>query len=152
VCVIIFFQALIVVYNSWSKEYIKSTVLSILGTAILALTNVLVLSPVYFRIARILTEYENYKSQPAFQNALNVKMFILSFINSFSSLIYLGIIKAMMSQGGFGVWNPADGIPKIPQCGFTSDINTCLSEVTVQMAIMFLGLQFVYQLTEIIIP
>ncbi|KAI8813590.1 calcium-activated chloride channel-domain-containing protein [Cladochytrium replicatum] len=155
VLLIIFFQAMIVVFNAWSKR-LENKYIPMLGTAALSLANILLLQPVYLKIAKWLNDVENYKTATAYENALNVKNFILTFINNYASIFYLGLVKAWLVLGKGGVWNPSGGFFSV-ECGYVPSLNgtsagTCLSEVTAQVAITFVGLQFVYQLTEVIIP
>ena len=61
--------------------------------AALNLVLILVLNQIYSRIAYFLTELEMPRTQTEFDNSLTLKMFILQFINYYSSLLYIAFFK-----------------------------------------------------------
>ena len=61
--------------------------------AALNLVMILILNQIYSRIAYWLTELEMPRTQTEFDNSLTLKMFILQFINYYSSLLYIAFFK-----------------------------------------------------------
>ena len=61
--------------------------------AALNLVLILILNQIYSRIAYFLTELEMPRTQTEFDNSLTLKMFVLQFINYYSSLLYIAFFK-----------------------------------------------------------
>lgn len=54
---------------------------------------ILILNNIYSRIANYLTELEMPRTQTEFDNSLTLKMFLLQFINYYSSIFYIAFFK-----------------------------------------------------------
>jgi len=75
---------------------------SIIGSAMNAI-QIMIMNVVYQKVALILTEKENHRTETAFEDALISKTFSFQFVNSFMALIYLAFIKQPLAiAGGFG--------------------------------------------------
>ena len=48
---------------------------------------------VYFIVATKLTEWERHRAQTDYDNSLNLKLWLLQFINYFSTLFYIAFFK-----------------------------------------------------------
>jgi hypothetical protein len=49
------------------------------------------LNEVYARIAVVLTEFENHRTQTGFEDALILKTFLFQFVNSYFTLVRLSV-------------------------------------------------------------
>ncbi|OQV17298.1 Anoctamin-5 [Hypsibius exemplaris] len=126
---------------------VKYSVYIVGGTAALInLIVILILNSVYYRIAKWLTEKEYPRTQSEYENSLTVKYYIFEFVNTYTSLFYVAFFKGRVPPplpGAKGVFNlPAD------RC----DKGGCLIELTIQLAVLFLGSGFVNFVLEMIIP
>ena len=54
---------------------------------------ILILNKLYSRIANYLTELEMPRTQSEFDNSLTLKMFLLQFVNYYSSIFYIAFFK-----------------------------------------------------------
>lgn len=63
------------------------------SAACINLIFILILNNVYSRIANYLTELEMPRTQTEFDNSLTLKMFLLQFINYYSSIFYIAFFK-----------------------------------------------------------
>lgn len=63
------------------------------SAAALNLVLILILNNLYSRIANYLTELEMPRTQTEFDNSLTLKMFLLQFVNYYSSIFYIAFFK-----------------------------------------------------------
>ena len=70
-----------------------SSIITASTAAALNLVLILILNQIYQRIAYYLTELEMPRTQTEFDNSLTLKMFVLQFINYYSSLLYIAFFK-----------------------------------------------------------
>ncbi len=77
----------------------NSTMSSIVA-GILNGCQIFVLNFVYRRLAVLLNNFENHKTESEFENALIIKLFLFQFINSFSSSFYIIYIKENVNYFG----------------------------------------------------
>ncbi|KAJ3331573.1 Anoctamin-7 [Blyttiomyces sp. JEL0837] len=123
-----FVVACVIIYRAWAKNLV---------------------SVPYASLARILTDFDNYRSESGYQNALILKNFLLAVVNSYASLFYVGIVKSILSAPEssnllLGVY--ADN------CEYLLGSRSCMSELMVQMCITFVGVQFAHQIQELFMP
>ena len=50
---------------------------------------------VYEKLAYILTNWENHRTQTAYDDALIIKLFAFQFVNNYASLIYIAFFKVV---------------------------------------------------------
>ncbi|KAG9064367.1 Anoctamin-7 [Linnemannia hyalina] len=113
-------------------------------TALLSLTVIVVLGTVYARLAKILTDNENHKRLTQYEDALIIKRFLFDFVNFYSAMVYIAFFKGYIAQDvRFWKNQPRDS------CG---DDGSCLGELAIQLAIVFVGKQLLNQAQEIAIP
>jgi len=103
-------------------------------TAVINAVQIHILNYVYRRISVILNDYENHRTESQYENALIAKNFVFKFFNSFNSLFYIAFFKKNDTYVGGCV------------------DNDCLSELQVQLAIIFGVHIIVNNVVEILVP
>ncbi|XP_065300565.1 anoctamin-5-like [Dermacentor albipictus] len=111
------------------------------SASLLNLVVILLMNKIYRKLARRLTEIERPRTQREYEDSFTFKMFLFTFLNTYSSLIYIAFFKGRFAtrpgQHGtlFGYsLDKCDGV--------------CLYEVTVQLAIVMVGKQVVNNIRE----
>ncbi|KAF9394328.1 Anoctamin-7 [Podila verticillata] len=135
----------LMIFNIWAKQKNRfpSTTVSTAVTAVLNLVVIMFLGTVYARLAKILTDNENHRRLTQYEDALIFKRFLFDFVNFYSALFYIAYIKQAVK-----ITLP-DGT--VLQDGCTSD-GGCMADLTIQLAIVFVGKQFLNQFQELAIP
>ncbi|TPX73471.1 hypothetical protein CcCBS67573_g05259 [Chytriomyces confervae] len=139
------FEFLIILLHAQFKRdsiWISTTV-----SSLLSLVNIVVLTPVYLWIAMRLTRSENHKTHLGFENALLAKGFLMSAIQNYSYLFYVGVFKVFTGNSlqSVGFKNEScRAIYGVP--------DSCTSELMLSMAITFLGVQTFCQAQAIAQP
>jgi anoctamin-1 len=109
--------------------------------AALNLLFILILNQVYSRLAYYLTELEMPRTQTEFDNSLTLKMFLLQFVNYYSSIFYVAFFK------GRFVGHPGE----FKDQSFTQEecsSGGCLLELAIQLSIIMVGKQALNALVE----
>ncbi|CAG8647096.1 4116_t:CDS:10, partial [Ambispora gerdemannii] len=99
------------------------------------------LSLFYKTLARKLTELENLKTETSFEDSHILKVYLFDFINFYAALFYILMLK--------------DLGPKIfpGERGFEGcEGGNCMTELTIQLAIILIGKQAIGQLQELGLP
>jgi len=148
VAIIIYRMSMVVAHASVPDVNIKnnwSLFISMTGASI-NLFIILLLNFVYKSIAKWLTEKELHRTQTGFDDALTLKIYLFQFFNHYSSIIYIGFIKGKFV-----------GTPN----NYTRFLNLrqeecapggCFVELSVELAIIFMGKQFVLSIMEYCMP
>ncbi|GJJ72031.1 hypothetical protein EMPS_04388 [Entomortierella parvispora] len=112
-------------------------------TAVLNLVVIMALGTVYARLAKFLTDNENHRRLTQYQDALIIKRFLFDFVNFYSALVYIGYLKDNVGSTA-----------KIYKTQTYHDqcVESCMNELTIQLAIVFVGKQFLNQAQELAIP
>ncbi|KAG0253841.1 Anoctamin-7 [Mortierella polycephala] len=138
----------LMLFNVWLKNdptdprgnRLSSTVVSVI-TAVLNLVVIMALGTIYARLAKILTDNENHRRLTQYEDALIIKRFLFDFVNFYSALVYIGYFKDNIGHTLFDD-------PKLKdRCD-----GSCMPELTIQMAIVFVGKQFLNQIQELAVP
>ncbi|KAL5011379.1 hypothetical protein ScPMuIL_009930 [Solemya velum] len=118
---------------------LTTTIVSSLLNAI----SILILGKVYSMLARVLTDWENHRTQTQFDDALIVKLFAFQFANSYASCFYIAFFQGRfnyMSWFGFGE-------------EYADDCNgSCMSQLSFQVLILMLIKPFPKLIQDIILP
>lgn len=103
----------------------------------------------YEKLSVILTNLENPRTRAEYDKSYTIKIYILSFINYYSALVYTAFFKGKFftHPGDHGRWNHMSGI-SMQQC----DPAGCLSELSIQLAIVMCGKQIFQNIVEICKP
>ncbi|KAL3250751.1 hypothetical protein MRX96_055396 [Rhipicephalus microplus] len=116
-------------------------VLATVSSSMLNLVVIMLMNKVYKRLATHLTEIERPRTQHDYEDSFTVKMFLFTFLNTYSSLIYIAFFKGRLAShpGYHGTI-----------LGYSLDMceDGCLYEVTVQLAIVMVGKQIINNINE----
>ncbi|XP_076338167.1 anoctamin 1 isoform X2 [Tachypleus tridentatus] len=114
--------------------------------AVLNLVCLVIFDKVYQRIANYLTELEMHRTQTEYENSLTLKMFVLQFVNYYSSIFYIAFFK-----GRFGGY-PGNYSLVFGYCQEECGTGGCLLELSMQLAIIMVGKQAINAVFEIGVP
>lgn len=139
-CVIIYRVALRTVLSKSLNDSIAdySTMITAGTAAVINLICILIFNSIYGRIAYYLTELEMPRTQTDFDNSLTLKMYLLQFVNYYSSIFYVAFFK------GRFVNHPGDLTDDGSFTGRTQEecgTGGCLVELAIQLAIIMVGKQ-----------
>ncbi|XP_076342231.1 anoctamin-6-like isoform X2 [Tachypleus tridentatus] len=114
--------------------------------ALLNLVCIMTFNLIYRRIATFLTELEIHRTQSDYENSLTLKMYMLKFVNYYSSVFYIAFFKGRF-VGYPGHYNSLFGYRQ-EECG----TGGCLFELSLQLAIIVAGKQFINAVVEMGVP
>ncbi|XP_013418581.1 anoctamin-7 [Lingula anatina] len=123
-----------------------STMCLLFGTIASSLMNaisILILGKIYDKIAYILTDWENHRTQTAYDDALVIKLFAFQFANSYASLFYIAFFRGL-DEGLFGL-----GDKYVDTCGTG---NNCMSMLSFQVLVLMIIKPFPKLLKDVCIP
>ncbi|KAI9330062.1 calcium-activated chloride channel-domain-containing protein [Obelidium mucronatum] len=127
----------------------SAEVFATITSSLMSLFFILLLSTWFERLAKRLTDFDNYRTESGYQDALVLKNFLLAVVNSFASLFYIGIVKSIMSVVDGN--NLIIGIYK-DNCQSFLGTESCMVELMLQMVITFVGIIFSNQVKELLVP
>ncbi|KAL3314339.1 hypothetical protein Ciccas_007046 [Cichlidogyrus casuarinus] len=109
--------------------------------ALLSLVSISVLTLLFNKVAVYLTDKEHHRTQSQYDDALTLKLYLLQFVNIYSSIFYVAFVQG-----------PGAGLPGDPTnwigTQFGCDAGDCLFELFLQMVIIMVGKQMVNFLIE----
>jgi anoctamin-7 len=114
--------------------------------AILNLIAINVLDLIYTRLAQNLTDWENFAKQSEYEEALSLKVALFSFVNSYASIAYIAFFKGQF------VGRPGDPGTLFGVHQESCPPYGCLLELTIQLAIIMIGNQFLSNLSSFLLP
>ncbi|CAN7993359.1 unnamed protein product [Ixodes pacificus] len=123
--------------------------------SLLNLVIILLMNKVYCRLATRLTDIERPRTQREYEDSFTFKMFLFTFLNTYSSLIYIAFFKGRFAghpgKEGTLANTPLvrDGANKVVTCLAFQCEGGCLYEVCVQLAIVMVGKQVINNIQEI---
>ncbi|KAG8177061.1 hypothetical protein JTE90_016890, partial [Oedothorax gibbosus] len=132
-----------------SQDKTLTTFASIITSTTAALLNlvcIMVFNHFYSYMATYLTELELHRTQTEFDDSLTLKMFLLQFVNYYSSIFYIAFFKGKLI-GHPGDYNLLFGYRQ-EECG----TGGCLMELAIQLAIIMVGKQALNNLMEVLMP
>ncbi|KAI8905341.1 calcium-activated chloride channel-domain-containing protein [Powellomyces hirtus] len=165
----------IVAYKAWAKQerfangVTRWAVSGGVG-GVVEIVQVLVVQRLYYTIAWKINCYDNYKYDSQFEDGFIFKTFLFNFINNYAVFVYIGVVKGMLGThyvlgrwpekcnpvniGGFGGEEGDDEQPTTTPVGHDDDGRnvSCMQELSLQMAIIFVGLQFVRSAQKAVWP
>lgn len=107
-----------------------------LGGIVASILNALqiqIFNQLYGDYAVTLNDYENYRTDTEYEDALIAKTFVFQFVNSFASLFYIAFIKPSMQN--------------IDPC-----LDSCMAELQTSLGTIFIMQLIVGNLTEVAVP
>ena len=102
---------------------------------------------VYWQLAKVLTDWENPRTQNEYRDNITVKMFFFEFVNYYSSLFYIAFFKSNLIVGYPGHYNRVTKF-RLQGCSPSG----CLLELCIQLAVIMIGKQAFNSFIEYAIP
>ncbi|KAG0373041.1 Anoctamin-7, partial [Mortierella sp. AD032] len=142
VLVVIGSVACLMIFKSWCRHHLGGPYATIVATAMLNLIVIIILGEIWCRLAEWLTDKENHKYTDAYEDSLIIKRYLFDFANMYATLFYYAFFKA-----------PFGGkILHRPDLRDTCLYDSCITELSVQLAVVFIGKQFLNGLFEMFFP
>ena len=137
--------------HQYESEFLRQNIEWIVTStaATINLILIMILSIVYKRLAKWLTEMELPRTQNEFDNSLTLKMYLFEFVNYYSSLFYIAFFKGTLAK------TPPDGslqTDKINKLIEPCPIGGCYFDLTIQLVIILLGKNLFSSMLEYLIP
>lgn len=114
--------------------------------ALLNLLCILLFNMLYSRLAVYLTEMEMPRTQTEYDDSLTLKLYLLQFVNCYSSIFYIAFFKGKF-VGRPGKYNTFLNYQQ-EECG----LGGCFVELSIQLAIIMVGKQAFSALSEMALP
>nr|XP_046480563.1 anoctamin-4-like isoform X1 [Neodiprion pinetum] len=149
---IIYRISLVSVFYNSGGEFLKkhAKIFTSTTAALINLFIIMILTRVYHRLARWLTNMENPRTQTEYEDSYTFKIFLFEFVNFYSSLIYIAFFKGRFFK------HPGDRSARSSEFfrikTDVCDPAGCLSELCIQLAIIMIGKQCVNNFLEILSP
>ncbi|XP_026323434.1 anoctamin-1-like isoform X3 [Hyposmocoma kahamanoa] len=101
---------------------------------------------IYQYLAEWLTEKELLRTQTEFDDSLTLKIYLLQFVNYYASIFYIAFFK------GKFVGRPGDYVKLFGHRQEECAPGGCLLELSIQLAIIMIGKQFINTIVEMMMP
>ncbi|CAL4107831.1 unnamed protein product [Meganyctiphanes norvegica] len=124
----------------------KVSILTSMSAAFLNLIILFILNKIYDFLAEKMTEIELHRTQKEFEDSLALKLYILKFVNYYTSIFYIAFFKGAFI-GAPDDYNRLFGY-RVEEC----PPGGCLLELTMQLAIIMVGKQILNNFQEIVLP
>eukprot|EP00794_Sanderia_malayensis_P008843 gene8843-9791_t len=150
--VIVYRAAIYAILLSVDSQQIRTRA-KIVVAATAACINLLVINIlkfVYQRVATMLTNWENPRTQTDYEDSFTVKMFWFQFVNTYASVFYVAFFKSEFFVGSPGKFKRFGGTTAFRFEGCSAQ--GCFLELCVQLIIIMVGQQFIGNVIEIGIP
>nr|CDS25633.2 protein of unknown function DUF590 [Hymenolepis microstoma] len=144
---VIFYRLVVNTLLLQSQNVFINTVAGMITTVTSSCINlvcIFILKFVYDKIAVKLTDMENHRTQSEYDDSLTLKLYLLQFVNFYSSIFYIAFIQ--------GTTASLPGDDSVPIRSSGCDNGNCLFQLFIQLAIIMVGKQFLNFLTENTIP
>ncbi|KAG0344099.1 Anoctamin-5 [Podila humilis] len=143
VCVVVGSVASLMIFKAWCRNNLTGPYAAVVATAMLNLIIIIILGEIWCRLAEWLTEKENHKYTDSYEDSLIIKRYLFDFCNMYGTLFYYAFFKAPFGRKIF-IHNP----DLQDECLY----DACITELTVQLAVVFIGKQFLNGLFEMVFP
>lgn len=124
------------------KVWIHIGIYTSVTTAVVSLIVMLTLRMLYSNLALRLTDFENHRTQTTYEDSLILKIFLFDFVNFYTALLYILILKQQYVKD----------LINSPEVTTGCEYDNCFTELTVQLAIIMIGKQAIGQISEVLIP
>ncbi|XP_059488019.1 anoctamin-3-like isoform X2 [Neocloeon triangulifer] len=149
--VIVYELAIVAAFYDSGDDFLKQNtqILTSMTAALINLIVIMILTIVYKRIAKFLTDLECPRTQSDYEESFTFKIFVFEFVNCYSSLFYIAFFKGKFYTypGDDNMWNSFLGIG-----ADTCDPAGCISELFIQLIVIMVGKQFFNNFMEIAVP
>ena len=146
--VILYRMSMILALSTVDEENIQANASLFISTtgAAINLVCIMIVNQIYSYFAVYLTEWELIRTQTEFDDSLSLKIYVLQFVNYYGSIFYVAFFKGQF-VGYPGDYNRIFGYRQ-EECS----PGGCLMELMVQLAIIFVGKQFILGIVEYYLP
>ena len=112
-------------------------------------------SLVYDKVSVALNSWENHRTETQYQDSLITKSFIFEMVNNYFALFFIAFLK----EGT--LWGKPSTCQKVeiscsdsaPDCiNGEREVSSCMSELQLQLIVVFCVKQFAFQIIEIVVP
>ncbi|XP_065842346.1 anoctamin-7-like [Oscarella lobularis] len=117
-----------------SKASETAVTVGLLSADILNLINIIVLSAVYQRLAKLLTNWEMHRTDEEHEYHLTLKTYVFEFVNNFAPFFYIAFFKTRLEPGQRV---EVFGYELLDQCPVVG----CFSQLAQQLLIILIGKQ-----------
>ena len=115
--------------------------------AVINLIIIQILTCFYFKIAVLLTNWENPRTVTEYHNSFTLKMYVFEFVNTYSSLFYVAFFQTSLINGNPVKYNRING-RRIEECHPAG----CLIDVCIQLSVIMIGKQILGLVIEFVYP
>merc|ERR1719427_2453414 len=146
--IILYRMSMVVALAAVSDNLIKrnwSLFISMTGASI-NLVLILIFNYLYEWLAVWLTEQELHRTQTGFDDALTLKIYLFQFVNYYASIFYIAFIKGQF------VGTPDEYTRIMSWRQEECSPGGCFIELCIQLAIIFIGKQFMLSIMEYYMP
>lgn len=126
--------------TSWANIFTTAT------AATINLTLIVVFNWLYSYLAEYLTEFELNRTQTEFDDSLTLKIYLLQFVNYYSSIFYIAFFKGKFVGFPGNYWRFFEY--RQEECM----LGGCLIELCLQLGIIMIGKQSMNTIIEMILP
>ncbi|KAK3836040.1 MAG: calcium-activated chloride channel-domain-containing protein [Linnemannia elongata] len=165
VLVVIGSVACLMIFKSWCRHHLGGPYATIVATALLNLIIIIILGEIWCRLAEWLTDKENHKYTDAYEDSLIIKRYLFDFANMYATLFYYAFFKAPDSWSHFLIvlfisfriesnrtFQFGGKVLHRPDLRDTCLYDSCITELSVQLAVVFIGKQFLNGFFEMAFP
>ena len=103
---------------------------------------IVIFSNIYEYIAVSMNEWENHRTQTDYDDQLILKNFIFQFVNNYFVLFYIAYMRQI----------DLSGLPGVPDVDSECKGGSCLSELSIQVGVVFTTKTLIAQIMEIVMP
>ncbi|KAF9116343.1 Anoctamin-4 [Mortierella sp. AM989] len=143
VVIVVASVACLMIFKAWCRYHFGGPYAAVVATAMLNLVIIIVLGEIWCRLAEWLTDKENHKYTDAYEDSLIIKRYLFDFTNMYATLFYYAFFKAPFGNKIF-----KHRLDLQDECMY----DACITELTVQLAVVFIGKQFLNGLFEMVFP
>lgn len=144
---VIFYKLVVKALMYQNQNPIVNTMAGITTTvsgSVLSLIGIYILKLVYDRLAIKMTDLEDHRTQLDYDNSLTLKLYLLQFVNYYSSVFYIAFIQ--------GTTSPVPGTRRLLIQSAGCDQGDCLFELFLQLVIIMVGKQLLNFIQESSMP
>ncbi|XP_038674719.1 anoctamin-7-like isoform X1 [Scyliorhinus canicula] len=141
----------VVIYKTWARFRVttrnsfESFLLTTIVSSLLNALSISILGKVYHVIAVKMTDWENYRTQTDYNDALIIKLFAFEFANNYSSLFYIAFLRTNNEQFFTSI-----GLPGLEDnCG---ELNNCMTELCFQVLTLMITKPLPKFINDVIVP
>lgn len=120
-------------------------IVSLLASSVLQAVSIMILGKIYDKLAVVLTDWENHRTQTQYDDSLIIKTFAFQFANSYTSLFYIAFFRGTHYPNGiFGM-----GEEYQDSCGTD---NNCMAMLSLQVLVLMVMKPLPRFLKDVILP